>query len=67
MTKKSVDRNREYMLQMWGTTKLVTDYGALDEKITLQEIMHDDLPKDKKILKDDFEYGIEPVYNKLNK
>ncbi len=67
MSNLPVNKDQSYMHKMWGTTKLVTDYGALDEKITLQEIVHDDMPKDTKILKDDFEYGIEPVYDKLNK
>ena len=40
------DRNKEYMMQMWGTDKLTTDYGSLqntnisEEKSKfLQEIM----------------------------
>jgi hypothetical protein len=28
---QSADRNKEYMRQMWGTDKLVTDYGSLEE------------------------------------
>lgn len=24
------DRNSEYMLKTWGTTKLITDYGSLE-------------------------------------
>jgi hypothetical protein len=74
-----VDRNKEYMYQMWGTRKLVTDYYQNTNKKVIQEIMHDDIPKHKHNLKDqaelhsiirndedydDWEYGTEPVYGK---
>ena len=74
-----VDRNKEYMYQMWGTRKLVTDYYQDTNKKVIQEIMHDDIPKTKHNLKDqaelhsiirndedydDWEYGTEPVYGK---
>lgn len=41
---KSVDRNKDYMYQMWGTTKLITDYDSLNESPSkmLREINHDD-------------------------
>lgn len=29
MAKYQVDRDTSYMKQNWGTTKLITDYGAL--------------------------------------
>jgi len=29
MAKYQVDRNSEFMKENWGTTKLVTDYGAM--------------------------------------
>jgi len=29
MAKYQVDRDSEYMRENWGTTKLVTDYGAM--------------------------------------
>lgn len=77
MSNSSVDRNREYMQQMWGTNKLVTDYEHPKEKKVLQEIMHDLAPKHnlkkqddlhEKIRNDvdydDWEYGTEPVYGK---
>lgn len=44
------DRDREYMYQMWGTDKLVTDYTVLPEnykKQVIQEIMHDEVPAKK--------------------
>lgn len=78
MSNLPVDRNKDYMYQMWGTTNLVTDYNAKLEKRTIQEIMHDDIGK-KHFLKeqtdlhqkirndedyDDWEYGTEPCYGK---
>lgn len=71
------DRNSEFMRQMWGTDKLVTDYGALEEKKMLREIANDDVTPKKhdfvtqneiheKIRNDDdyddWEYGTEPLY-----
>lgn len=46
MSNLPVDRDKNYMREMWGTTKLVTDYNALPKKQVLQEVMHDDLDKD---------------------
>ena len=73
MSNLKVDRDREYMRNMWGTTKLVTDY--VGEQKILQEIMHDTAPKHdlrkqtdlhEKIRNDedydDWEYGTEPSY-----
>jgi hypothetical protein len=37
MTRKPVDRDVNYMKQMWGTTHLVSDYKK-EEKIVIQEI-----------------------------
>ena len=46
MGQSPVDRNVEYMKQMWGTTKLASDYGSMqkinvyeEKKEFLQEIM----------------------------
>jgi hypothetical protein len=74
MSNLKVDRDREYMKQMWGTTKLVTDYEVSEQKV-LQEIMHDDIQRHnlkkqtdlhEKIRNDDdyddWEYGTEPTY-----
>ena len=76
------DRNKDYMMSMWGTNHLVTDYTTSSPKIeekkkTIQEIMHDDIPKGKFNLTermhskirndedyDDWEYGTEPTYGK---
>lgn len=41
-----VDRNQQYMYDMWGTTCLTSDYGCLEEKVKkgmLREINHDEL------------------------
>jgi hypothetical protein len=77
MSNGKVDRNSEYMRQMWGTTRLVTDYSPSQElnQRVIQEIMHDYAPKHnlkvqtdlhEKIRNDedydDWEYGTEPSY-----
>ena len=76
MSNLPVDRDENYMYQMWGTTKLVTDYSSSEKPKVIQEIMHDDIGKKhhlkeqselhKKIRNDgsydDWEYGTEPVY-----
>ena len=49
MGNSPVDRNKNYMQELWGTTSLTTDYWSLPQKTNdpeervLQEIMHDDL------------------------
>jgi len=73
MSNLKVDRDKEYMRKMWGTTKLATDY--VPEQKVLQEIMHDAAPKHdlkkqtdlhEKIRNDedydDWDYGTEPSY-----
>jgi hypothetical protein len=77
-TNSNPDRNSDYMYQMWGTSHLVTDYNMItDQKRVIQEIMHDDIEKNKHNLQeqtkvhkkirndedyDDWEYGTEPSY-----
>jgi hypothetical protein len=63
MAKSPVDRDRDFMYQNWGTTRLVTDYvpEKPKKKQIIQEIMHDDL-EDKEMLREDWNYGIEPSY-----
>jgi len=61
------DRNQEYMMEMWGTEALITDYGSLAKKLQsntekrmLREIVEDDItPK-----KHDFEHQNE-VHEKI--
>ena len=64
MANSPVDRDREYMYKTWGTTRLVTDYvpESKTKKQIIQEIMHDNLDEDQKILKEEWDYGIEPTY-----
>ena len=76
MTRKPVDRDVNYMKQMWGTTHLISDYGS--EKLIIQEVMHDDLNKKHSLKQqtelhevirndedyDDWYYGTEPSFGK---
>ena len=32
MSNLRVDRDKKYMKEMWGTTRLITDYESLDKK-----------------------------------
>ena len=74
------DRNKNYMNEVWGTTKLITDYTVTPPKM-LREIANDDLTPKKhdfvtqnelheKIRNDDdyddWEYGAEPLYESKN-
>lgn len=74
MSNLPVDRDQNYMHQMWGTTKLITDYNSGPKRV-IQEIMHDIAPKHdfKKQVElhekirndddyDDWDYGTEPTY-----
>lgn len=54
-----VDRDKNFMREVWGTTSLATDYWSMPHKTNddpeervLQEIMHDDLKKDQKNLQE---------------
>ena len=75
MSNLPVDRNQDYMREMWGTNRLITDYGETPQKRIIQEVMHDLAPKHdlKKQVElhekirndddyDDWSYGTEPVY-----
>lgn len=57
------DRNVNYMREMWGTTKLVTDYASLENKELLQEVVDEKFieKKEKKEteLFDSWDYGLE--------
>lgn len=58
------DRNKEYMMAMWGTNRLVTDYVYEEKTKFLQEVM--DYDKEKQNIRndndyDDWEYGTEPI------
>jgi hypothetical protein len=50
MGNSPVDRNKEIMREVWGTTSLTSDYWSLPHKTNddpeervIQEIMHDDI------------------------
>lgn len=78
MSNLPVDRDSNYMYQMWGTTKLSTDYQQISEKRILQEIVNDDIGKKHHLKEqtslhekirndedyDDWSYGTEPCYGK---
>jgi hypothetical protein len=43
---KSVDRDKNYMYELWGTTNLTSDYGVFEkikDRKMLREINNDDL------------------------
>jgi hypothetical protein len=75
MSNLPTDRDSNYMREMWGTTKLITDYDSNSPKRVIQEIYHDLAPKHdlkkqtelhEKIRNDedydDWGYGTEPIY-----
>lgn len=77
MSNLPVDRDSNYMREMWGTTKLVTDYDKIPKNRVIQEVMHDlaphhDLKKQTELHEkirndedyDDWSYGTEPTYGK---
>jgi hypothetical protein len=77
MSNLKVDRDKEYMHDMWGTTHLVTDYKPESTKRVIQEFLNDQAPKHDlkkqsdlhEIIRndidyDDWEYGTEPNYGK---
>ena len=77
MSNLPVDRDTNYMREMWGTTKLVTDYYKTPKNRVIQEVMHDyapvhDLKKQTELHEkirndedyDDWLYGTEPTYGK---
>ena len=79
MSNLPVDRDKNYMYQMWGTKSLITDYKDDSSKRVIQEIMHDYAPKQHNLKKqtelhekirndedyDDWSYGTEPYYGKI--
>jgi hypothetical protein len=78
MSNLPVDRDSNYMREMWGTTRLITDYENVSSKRVIQEVMHDlapkhDLKKQQELHEkirndddyDDWEYGTEPGYGSL--
>ena len=75
---KPSDRDSNYMHELWGTTRLITDYEVISEKKVLQEVLYGDSISKKHDFTtqnqlheqirndddyDDWEYGTEPTYN----
>ena len=61
MGNSPVDRDKNYMKEMWGTTSLITDYWTQptkSNKKVIQEIMHDDLDDDQQNLKESKDWVI---------
>jgi hypothetical protein len=66
MSNLPVDRDKNYMYEMWGTTKLITDYQKLDflnHNLKKQTELHEMIRNDDDY--DDWEYGTEPSYGKI--
>ena len=75
---KQVDRDVNYMYEMWGTTRLITDYWSLPQQSNdPEEFTTEELEKQQHNLKkqselhqkirndddyDDWSYGTEPNY-----
>ena len=45
MSNLPVDRDKNYMREMWGTSRLITDYEKVPSTRVIQEVMHDLAPK----------------------
>jgi hypothetical protein len=73
MSNLPVDRDKDYMKEMWGTTNLITDYWSLSKKektnaideltthnLKKQSELHEKIRNDDDY--DDWEYGTEPIY-----
>ena len=66
MSNLPVDRDKNYMYEMWGTKKLVTDYekpNISKHNLKKQTELHEMIRNDEDY--DDWEYGTEPSYGKV--
>ena len=66
MSNLPVDRDKDYMYEMWGTKKLVTDYEKPNisrHNLKKQTELHEKIRNDEDY--DDWEYGTEPSYGKI--
>lgn len=45
MSNLPVDRDSSYMREMWGTSRLITDYVPVQKNRVIQEVMHDTAPR----------------------
>jgi hypothetical protein len=50
------DRDTNFMMNEWGTNKLITDYGSLDELHSKLEVGDNPLPEISGGMKEKFEY-----------
>jgi len=71
MGNSPVDRNKEIMREVWGTTSLTSDYWSLPHKTNddpeervIQEIMHDDIRTGQNYLE---EWSINKIKKTLKK
>lgn len=57
------DRDVNYMREMWGTTKLITDYDSLNKNQLLQEVVDEKFikkeEKKESEIFDSWDYGLE--------
>ncbi len=68
-TNPNPDRDQDYMYEMWGTKKLVTDYSCnftkkiikTEHNFTEQSNLHQKIRNDDDY--DDWEYGTEPIHS----
>ena len=78
MSNLPIDKDSNYMREMWSKNQLITDHNAEPKKRVIQEVMHDLAPQHnlKKQVElhekirndedyDDWEYGTEPTYGSL--
>ena len=61
--KTMTDRNKQYMMEMWGTDKLVTDYGSLEKKkllreVTTEKFMKEEVQEETELFSE-WDYGME--------
>ena len=66
MSNLPVDRDQNYMYEMWGTKKLVTDYEKSNisrHNLKRQTELHEKIRNDEDY--DDWEYGTEANYGFL--
>jgi len=78
MSNLPTDRDQNYMREMWGTSRLITDYQPIQKERVIQEVMNDTAPRHNlkkqtelhEIIRndedyDDWDYGTEPTYGKM--
>lgn len=63
-TQPNPDRNVDFMMENWGTNKLITDYHSIQtgHNLIRQTKIHEKIRNDDDY--DDWDYGTEPTYGK---